>query len=316
MVWTPPHPSSPPACPFCGAVLVAGAASCPRCGSSVGGAPPQFGAAAPPSYPVAPPPVAPPPSGSLDATDAVARPVQDDRSLYDSYLQAYTSPSRRGIRATAVAVGLVAALGVAAIGYGITRPNPRATGLGTPAISGSAFASEFPSSGPSAFPTGFPAPSATAEAPVSAAPPALVGVPYHSATGHFTASFPNTPTPINLTESVGGITIKVSAALDPATSTEVAEEQDQTTATAEGDSQDLLQEFLNGFTTTARCPLVSSAPTTFRTSVAVQGDCTAAANGSDYTVLVFLYQENRVYLLIAASGSPFDALSASFAVTS
>jgi hypothetical protein len=319
MAWTPPHPPTPPACPFCGAVLVAGAASCPRCGSSVGGVPPQFAAPAPPSsYPVGPPQpflTAPavPPSGSFEA---VPRPVQDDRSLYDSYLEAYTSPSRRGIRATAVAVGLVAALGVAAIGYGLSRPDPRATGLGTPAISGSAFASEFPSSGAGAFPSGFPAPSATAGPPASSAPAAPTGVPYHSAAGHFTARFPNTPTPVNLTETVGGITIKVSAAVDPVSSTEVAEEQDQTTSTGDGDSQDLLQEFLDGFSTSAQCPLVSSTPTTFRGSAAVQGDCTAAANGSDYTVLVFLYQGNRVYVLLAASGSSFDALSTSFSVTS
>jgi hypothetical protein len=310
MAWTPPDPPTQLACPFCGAVLVAGVASCPRCGSSVGGAPPQFAAPAPP-YPLGPPqPLVGPAS---ERPDAVLRPVQDDRSLYNDYLAAYTSPSRRGIRAIAGAVALVAVLGVAAIGYGLTRPDPRATGLGTPAISGSAFASEFPSPGAGGFPSGFPAPSATAEAPVSAAPPALVGVPYHSATGHFTARFPNTPTPVSLAESVGTTSYKLNGAVDPSSSTEVIE-YDMPPHTMTGHDDALLAAFMTGFDDNGPCTVNGTTDTTFEKSVAVEGDCTAP-DGSQLTVLAFLHQDQRLYVVLAPNGPDFDLVSDSFALT-
>jgi hypothetical protein len=142
-------------------------------------------------------------------------------------------------------------------------------------------------------------------------PSAATGVSFQSPDGHFDAKFPSDPRTYTTPVSVGGVTLSVFAAAAGDPLTEVTEEQVLSDSVPPSDFDHTLRVSVSSFAAGASATVNSQRATTFRGFTARTATITMST-GAHVTMTVFIESGTSVFVLLAASGAPYDNLVKSF----
>jgi hypothetical protein len=129
--------------------------------------------------------------------------------------------------------------------------------------------------------------------------------------GHFTDRFPSTPTELQEPGSFGGAHFTIYLAVVAAPRRMLVASQDVDIHVPDAQLGAEVRAAVGSFAASSGFTLSEQHVTTFRDYQANQGTLTDP-QGNTYTLLAFMYRDNRMYMIFAPSGDQFDSLTSNF----
>jgi hypothetical protein len=131
---------------------------------------------------------------------------------------------------------------------------------------------------------------------------------------HFTDRFPATPTETQEPASFGSVHVTVYLAVVAAPQRALVASEDIKGHVPEGQLAIEVRAAVASFAASSGLTLSEQHVTTFRGYQANQGSLTDP-QGNAYTVLAFMYRDDRMYMIFAPAGDGFDSLTTNFVAT-
>jgi len=137
-------------------------------------------------------------------------------------------------------------------------------------------------------------------------------VPFSSASGHFSATFPAEPTVKTMPLSVSGVqaSITIAATDDPIA---VVESEILSRSIPSAQADETMAAAIRALTVSGKLTVNSQTATTFR-GFAARKASLSASDDTALTVELFFATPKRMYLILGEDGTVFDGLLASFAL--